>query len=120
MTNALMVFVGGGAGSVLRYLIGTFFRTVSISLPVATLVSNITSCLIFALIVTAQKSFTISPAISNLLLAGFCGGLSTFSTFSHETFLLLKQGESLYAILNIGISVSVCVLIFFLAHRTAS
>jgi CrcB protein len=113
--GAVWVFIGGGIGSVIRYLFGLLFSKSSLSLPLATLCANIISCLIFAI---ALSFFTAKlQASGNLrlfLLTGICGGLSTFSTFSYETFELLKQHNYIWASANILISLLSCVLIFYI------
>src|ERR1051325_7969578 len=113
--NFLLVFFGGGIGCVTRYLIGLGFQRTSVSLPWATFLSNISACIIFALIILFLKTKEIPGFnLRLLMLTGFCGGLSTFSSFGYETFLLLKQGMMLWAFLNILLSTAICVLIFYI------
>lgn len=115
MINILWVFIGGGIGSVLRYLIGIQFSKSSLSLPVATLFANLISCFIFAVAIWAFNAKLQSNGNLKLfLLTGICGGLSTFSAFSYETFELLKQQNYLWASANILISLFLCVLIFYI------
>ena len=113
--GAIWVFLGGGIGSALRYFIGTLFSKSTLALPIATLCSNVLSCFIFAfaLFVFNEKLHT-SGSLKLFLLTGICGGLSTFSTFSYETFELLKQHNYIWASANIILSVILCVLIFYI------
>lgn len=112
--NAVWVFIGGGLGSVLRFGLGKLFNGSGLLLPIATLCSNILSCLIFALSIWFfQDKLNSNNSIKLFLLTGICGGLSTFSTFSFETFELLKQQQYFWAGANIALSIFLCLLIFF-------
>ncbi len=112
--NYILVFIGGGLGSILRFVISNIIGKTSIALPLATLSSNIISCLIFGILIyTYNEKNLIPDSYKHLFLIGICGGLSTFSTFSYETFELIKQGLMGWAILNIAISCALCTTIFF-------
>ena len=88
--NLLLVALGGAAGSVLRYLLGRYGNVGA--LPYGTLAANIAGCLIIGLL---WGYFTrhINEGMRLLLIAGFCGGFTTFSTFSYESVHLLQQNK---------------------------
>lgn len=102
----LLVFLGGGAGSVVRYALGLGAERLSLSLPWATFTANVVAALFIGLL--AAQSGKSNAIVWPLLATGFCGGLSTFSTFSHQTIELMQQGQTLAAILNIALSVACC------------
>lgn len=112
--NVLLVFLGGGTGSLIRFFFAWLFSKTSLSLPFATLTSNFVSCLTFALLLSAYGSRQQVPdAYKSFVIIGICGGLSTFSTFSFETFELIRLGMTGWAIANILISCALCIGLFF-------
>jgi CrcB protein len=114
LSNISLVFIGGGAGSVLRFLLSAaVLRFQPVSWPVATLLANLSACAILALLVRFSGSISLSEQFKLLLITGFCGGLSTFSTFSYESFLLVRTGNWQWAIANILISLLLCLGILF-------
>lgn len=98
---ALAVFIGGGLGSVLRWWLGLQLNTENSPLPFGTLAANLLGALIIglalALIIRAPQ---INTAWRLLIVTGFCGGLTTFSTFSLEVVTLLQSGRAGLAVLN--------------------
>ncbi|MES2133461.1 MAG: fluoride efflux transporter CrcB [Bacteroidota bacterium] len=116
--NVLLIFLGGGTGSVIRFFIAYLFSKTSLTLPFATLTSNVISCLLFALVLSVFGSKQVVPdTYKSLIIIGICGGLSTFSTFSFETFELVKLGMTGWAVANILISCALCMSLFFLFSK---
>lgn len=116
--NLVWVFIGGGIGSAVRYGFGRLFIDTRLPLPMATFCSNISSCFIFAvtlLYFTSKNDFPMSVRL--FVLTGICGGLSTFSTFSFETFELLRQNNYTWALLNILLNTILCILIFYIFSK---
>ncbi|MFZ1688676.1 MAG: fluoride efflux transporter CrcB [Flavobacteriales bacterium] len=122
MNTWLAVFVGGGLGSVVRYAmslaLGRWFM--GAVFPWATLASNVLATAIMGLLVWRFALDGEGKELWWTLLAvGFCGGFSTFSTFSVETIQLMREGFTFFAWLNILVSVSACLLILHLIARAS-
>ncbi|AZJ35073.1 fluoride efflux transporter CrcB [Tenacibaculum singaporense] len=94
MKQLLLVFIGGGAGSVLRYIIGKALNSSQTGIPYGTFAANILGSLLIGIILgLATKNETITQNHTLLLATGFCGGFTTFSTFAYENHIFLKSGD---------------------------
>lgn len=108
----VLVFLGGGAGSLLRYLTG---RLIPVTLsgspfPSAILIVNVVASFLLGALVGWLMHRSADESMRLLIGVGFCGGLSTFSSFSVDTVVLLQQGRLGAAILNIGLNMVLCLL----------
>jgi CrcB protein len=108
----LVVFVGGGLGSLVRFALGSLLSPIEGFFPWATLVANALAAIIIACL------FAINVKAGNELLwqlaaVGFCGGLSTFSTFSMETVQLMRAGQTMIALVYVALSVLLSIALFY-------
>lgn len=120
LINLVAIFVGGGLGSVARFLVSRLVISVGYksNFPLATLLANLGACIVMALVLSfTLRDKSISESWSLFWLVGVCGGFSTFSTFSYENWLLVKDGLYGVLVLNILLSVVMCVGIFVVASR---
>jgi CrcB protein len=94
MKQLLLVFVGGGFGSVLRFIIGKYLNSPENGIPYGTFAANILGSLLIGIILgLAAKNDSLTSNQTLLLATGFCGGFTTFSTFAYENHMLLKSGD---------------------------
>ena len=94
MKQIILVFIGGGAGSALRFLIGRWLNNAQSGIPYGTFAANILGSLLIGIILGwAVKNNTLATGTTLLLATGFCGGFTTFSTFAYENHLMLKSGD---------------------------
>lgn len=107
--NILLVGFGGFIGSIARYLVAVLFAgQFTSSFPLATFVVNIAGCfLIGVLFALSDRGNILSPDWRIFLTTGFCGGFTTFSTFSYESIRLIQDGEFFYLALNVILSILV-------------
>lgn len=115
MRELILIFVGGGIGSVTRFSLGKWVSSFHTqNFPYGTLVVNIIACFILGLLIgVADHKQILSPSSRLFWTVGFCGGFSTFSTFSTETVTLIQTGFHLSGILYILTSLIVCLAVTF-------
>ena len=112
MKSFLLVFLGGGLGSGLRYLVTAAMNQHSKDLPYGTFTVNVIGCLLMGIILGyAQKENALNSSQTLLLITGFCGGFTTFSAFANENLELIKNGE----ILNLSLYTFGSIIIGILA-----
>lgn len=94
LNEIFAIFIGGGLGAVLRYLVTRFSHHVCGIPHIGTFLANILGCLLIGYVfgLTMDK-IQLSNEVKLFITVGFLGGLTTFSTFNNETFCLLKEGK---------------------------
>ena len=107
----LLIALGGAGGSVLRYLVGgAIQRSSNSGFPIGTMVVNVSGCFLIGILVRQFLNMQLSNDLRALLVVGFCGGFTTFSTFSAETLALIEGGEYARATAYVLLSVTLCLL----------
>ena len=105
MKYIILVGIGGFAGSVGRYLIAQLVQgNLLTSFPFGTMTVNILGCFIIGMIYALSMKGSMPAEYRVLLATGFCGGFTTFSSFSYESMTLMQDGQFLYASLYAGFS----------------
>lgn len=121
MKQLLLVFVGGGLGSVMRFIIGKYLNSTATGIPYGTFAANILGSLLIGIILgLALKNNTLSQNQILFLATGFCGGFTTFSTFAYENHIFLKSGDfmsfALYTIASFVVGFSAVFLGMYLVR----
>lgn len=120
MQTYVLVFIGGGAGSICRFLIAQGLAQQSQIYPWGTFVANAVSCAVLGILVGLQYHNLVSAPNRLLFMTGFCGGFSTFSTFTGETFKLFQMGHLHAALLYVAASLLVGLLSLYFGIRLGS
>lgn len=120
----LIVFIGGGIGSSIRFILSTLVNNIvlanslknsQIPFPFGTLTVNLLGCFLIGIFAGITKQKPNFSEVNLLLSTGMMGGLTTFSTFSYENILLLKESQYLKAFINIMATFSGCLLLTFIS-----
>lgn len=121
LKNLMIVALGGGVGSALRYLIQeTLHKQVDNFEPYGTFVVNILGCLLLGILAGfAEQEKLINANMNLLLMSGFCGGFTTFSTFAHQGHGLFTSNKPFQALLYVGLSVIIGLLAAYFGYRMA-
>ena len=123
LTACLFVTLGGAVGSLARYLIAMAALPISRHLPWGTIAINIAGSFVIAFFGTLTLShgrFPVSENARLFVMVGFCGGFTTFSSFSLQTFDLMRSGAFMRASVNVLVSVPLCLAAVALGHVAAS
>ncbi|GAB3944526.1 fluoride efflux transporter CrcB [Spirosoma harenae] len=113
LTNpSVLVLIGGGMGSLMRYWAGRLIPATLTGSPFpnAILLVNVLASFVLGVVVGWVISRSAGEEMRLLIGVGFCGGLSTFSSFSYDTVVLLQNGRFIAALLNISLNVLLCLL----------
>jgi len=120
LTKYLLVLVGGGAGSLVRFIAGSAIMTrFGGRFPLGTLVINVTGSFLIGLLMTLLTERLLDPNWRFLLVVGFLGGYTTFSSFEWETFAAVRDGGLWIGMLNVGLSVMLGYLAVWLGSMSA-
>jgi fluoride exporter len=118
----LWLGLGGAIGTIGRYWLNGVVSTWFVTFPMGTLVINVTGSFLIAFFGTLTATdgrWLVSPNARVLFMTGICGGYTTFSSFSWQTLNLCRDGEWLYAGLNILGSVALCLFAAWLGYIAA-
>ena len=122
ITSVFYVALGGALGSVSRYLLGTWAQTVSrsIDFPYGTLTVNLIGCFVIGFLSQlAETRGAFTSESRSLVFIGLLGGFTTFSSFGNDTINLLRDGEMLNALVNVGANVIVGLFLVWLGRAVA-
>lgn len=112
----LLVGLGGFIGTVLRYLITHFINSrLETAFPFATLGINLLGCFVIGIAFALMQKHAIPQHWGLILATGICGGFTTFSAFSNETLMLMRIGQTGYAVVYVAASVTLGLMATFTA-----
>ncbi len=120
--NYVWVAIGSALGGIARYGLTRAMVTVSAQFPWGTVCVNVLGCFVigfFGTLTLAGSRYAMPESCRLFVMVGVCGGFTTFSSFSLQTFDLLRAGEWERALLNVGLSVALCLAAVAAGHAVA-
>jgi CrcB protein len=123
VSTCLLIMLGGAVGTLVRYLISVLTNAVPHELPWSTIAINVAGSFVigfFGTLTLASGRLPVSENTRLLVMVGLCGGFTTFSSFSLQTFDLLRNGYIIRAATNVVGSVVLCVCAVALGHTIAA
>ena len=124
MLDYILVGIGSAAGGMTRFWAsGLIAERYGQSFPWGTLVINVTGSFLiglFSTLTSPSGRWMVGPSGRNFFMSGFCGGYTTFSSFSLQTLALAQDQEWLYAGANAGLNVTLCLVAVWLGHVLAA
>lgn len=122
-TTCVLIMIGGAFGTLARYVVSVLALPISRELPWGTIIINITGSFLIGLVGTltlAHGRYPVSENFRMFVMVGFCGGYTTFSSFSLQTLDLIRNGTMGRAAINIAVSVALCIGAVALGHVVAA
>lgn len=117
MLRFFVIGLGGAIGTLLRYIVGGLdYRFSGGVFPISTLVVNVTGSLAIGFLWGVVDRFAVSPNLRLFIFIGILGGYTTFSTFSLETFNLMRDGEYRIAAMNAVLSMALSIIAVFAGY----
>ena len=116
--NILLIFIGGGLGSVCRYLVSEIIFLKKFDFPYPTFISNVLGCFLIGLALGwSIKNSELNSSLIILFTVGFCGGFTTFSSFSQEVLTLINNNQFFYFLSYLILSITIGVLFVFIGTK---
>jgi fluoride exporter len=122
LPTCLLIMLGGAIGTLVRYLISVLTTTAPCELPWSTMAINIAGSFVigfFGTLTLSNGRFPVSENVRLFVMVGACGGFTTFSAFSLQTFELLRDGYIVRAGINVLASVVLCIGAVAFGHLVA-